>query len=105
MGYCAHRAYIARPTDSWGQGLFTAQLVLNFLWSPLFFTYGKVGVALVDMLAMEAAIVTLINRWWGIGGEFLVPYAAWTAFATYITLGVGQLNGWDIGSRVRPKRE
>lgn len=53
---------------------------------------------------MEAAIVTLANRWWGVGGEFLVPYAIWTAYATYITVGVGSINGWDIGRRIASKK-
>lgn len=100
MGYAAHRAYVARPADTWGQGLFTAQLALNFIWTPIFFRAGQVGIALVDMLAMEACILTLVNRWWGVGGEFLVPYAGWVGFATYITVGVGVLNGWNMRGRI-----
>lgn len=96
MGYASHLAYKGDPLDTYGQSLYTIQLGLNLLWTPLFFGMGNVPAALVDLLLMEASIVTLVNRWWGRGGEWLIPYACWTGFAGYLTVGVGILNNWTL---------
>lgn len=69
--------------------LWWAQLVLNFLWSPLFFGLHLTGIALVVLLLLLITIIALIVVTWSrdrITALLTVPYALWVAFA-------GSLNG------------
>ncbi|MFA9459948.1 TspO/MBR family protein [Thiohalorhabdus methylotrophus] len=69
--------------------LFVVQLVLNLLWSVLFFGLRSPGAALVEILFLLAAIVASlavfarVDRW---AAVCFVPYAVWVAYA-------GVLNG------------
>jgi translocator protein len=75
--------------------LFAVQMVLNAAWSPLFFTAGLRGTALVDILLLLATLaVTIVlfarvSRW---AAALLVPYWAWVAFATALNFSIWQLN-------------
>ncbi|WP_017586952.1 TspO/MBR family protein [Nocardiopsis ganjiahuensis] len=75
--------------------LFAVQLVLNAAWTPLFFAAGLRGTALVDIVLLVAALsVTIalffrVSRW---AAALLVPYWAWTVFATALNFSVWQLN-------------
>jgi len=71
------------------------QLGLNFLWSPVFFAAHKVGLALLIILLMLAAIVACIALSWRrerIAAWLLVPYAAWVAFAATLNGSILALN-------------
>jgi tryptophan-rich sensory protein len=75
--------------------LFAAQLVLNALWSWLFFGLQRPDLALIDIVLLEAAILWLIVLFWPISwlaGALLLPYAAWVAFATALNGAIWQLN-------------
>lgn len=88
--------------------LYTTQLALNLLWMPLFFGLKNPALALVDILALDASVLALTINVFDVdevAGWCLVPYCAWLAFATYINIGVGVLNGWDIKSKERVKPE
>lgn len=72
-----------------------AQLVLNFLWSPAFFTLQQVGVALVVILALLAAILVFLASAWRLdrlSAWMFMPYAAWVAFATALNAAILILN-------------
>src|SRR6188472_3155697 len=45
-----------RDRAGWPMRLWWAQLVLNFLWTPVFFALHQIGVSLVVILVMLAAI-------------------------------------------------
>ena len=75
---------------AWG-----VQLVLNLAWTPLFFGLGWRGVALVNIVALLAAIaVTLALAWRRarLAAYLLLPYIAWVAFATALNAAVWALN-------------
>ena len=72
------------------------QLGLNFLWSPVFFTLHSVGMALIVIVALLAAILLFIVLAWPrdrVAAMLFVPYAAWVAFATMLNASIWWLNG------------
>lgn len=75
--------------------LWFAQLVLNFLWSPIMFTMHRIDIALVIIICLLIAILAYIvleyKRDWPAAALFL-PYAAWVSFATYLNAQLWRLN-------------
>ncbi|KRE97440.1 peripheral-type benzodiazepine receptor [Nocardioides sp. Soil774] len=75
--------------------LWAAQLVLNLAWTPLFFSADRYVLALVDIVALDvlvAALVVLAWRTSRTAAWLLVPYLAWTCFATALNAGIVVLN-------------
>lgn len=84
-------------------GLFAAQLVLNYAWSPVFFAWHRIGSALLIialMLALAAASAWLFWRIRRTAGLLMLPYLAWLAFAALLNQQIGALN--PDGGRVAP---
>jgi tryptophan-rich sensory protein len=78
-----------------GIGLFGLQLVLNFGWSWIFFTNHDLGGALIEILALWLAIAATIAAFARVrrsAAALLVPYLAWTTFATVLTATIWRLN-------------
>lgn len=75
--------------------LFLAQLVVNALWSWLFFAWRFGTLALVDVIALWVLLTAALAAFWRIqrlAAVLLVPYLAWVTFAAALTLAVWQLN-------------
>jgi benzodiazapine receptor len=75
--------------------LFATQLVLNALWSWLFFGLQRPGLALIDIMLLEAAIVWMIVLFWPLSrlaGAMLIPYLLWVSFATLLNAAIWRLN-------------
>jgi benzodiazapine receptor len=73
-----------------------AQLLLNLLWTPLFFGLGWRGTALVDIVVLDVLLAVTIALFWTrhrVAAALLVPYFAWSLFATALNLAVWSLNG------------
>ena len=67
--------------------LWWLQLVLNFLWSPVFFGLEQIGLALLIILALLATILAFLAAAWNldrVSAWLFVPYAAWVAFASLL---------------------
>ncbi len=74
---------------------YAAQLVLNAVWTPLFFGLGWRGIALIDIAVLWSVLLTtvvLFFRRSAVAGWLLVPYLAWTSFALCLNFAVWQLN-------------
>jgi len=72
-----------------------AQLVLNALWTPIFFAGDRYGLALAEIVVLLAAVVVTIVMFRArrrIAALLLVPYAAWVGFATALNAGIVVLN-------------
>ncbi|KIJ70037.1 hypothetical protein HYDPIDRAFT_104718 [Hydnomerulius pinastri MD-312] len=100
MGYASHiavKAFDEAKTDSarsslsLALGLYYFQLALNGLWTPLFFGARKVGLALVDSIALLGTNVYMTSILHDLTGGrtsfFLLPYCAWCTYATYLNGG------------------
>ncbi|MBR1157408.1 tryptophan-rich sensory protein [Bradyrhizobium sp. JYMT SZCCT0428] len=75
--------------------LWLVQMVLNFLWSPIFFFAHLPGVALAIILALFVVILAFIVRQWNLdrlSSVIFVPYAAWVGFASLLNLSIVGLN-------------
>jgi benzodiazapine receptor len=75
--------------------LFVVQLAINYAWSPVFFAYHQIGLALAligVMIALTVLLVVLL--WWirRVAALLLLPYLAWLCFAALLTLSIGNLN-------------
>lgn len=74
---------------------FGAQLVLNLLWSVVFFGLEAPGPGLVEILVLWAAISLNIVAFMNVSrvaGWMLVPYLAWVTFAALLNAGIWLLN-------------
>jgi translocator protein len=75
---------------------YAVQLVLNGLWSWVFFGRHQIGLALVNIILLWAAIVVTMLLFWRIRPTatlLLVPYVLWVSFALLLNLRFWQLNG------------
>ena len=75
--------------------VFAVQLVLNALWTPLFFGAGLFGVAFVEIVLLWLSIVAtivLFARHSRPAAGLLVPYLAWVTFASALNLAIWLLN-------------
>lgn len=80
--------------------LFLVQLVLNALWSWLFFGWHRGGLAFADIVLLLIAIVATLIAFWRtqrLAGLLLLPYLAWVSFAAVLNFTVWQLNPQALG--------
>lgn len=76
-------------------GVFLLQLLLNGLWSLLFFGLRSPGLAFVDILALWLAIGATVWLFWRLvpaAGVLLLPYWAWVSFAAVLNGSIWSLN-------------
>jgi translocator protein len=75
--------------------LFIAQVVLNALWSALFFGMQRPGLALIDLAALWVLIAIVTFMFWQkspAAGAMMIPYLLWVTFAGYLNFGFWRLN-------------
>lgn len=74
--------------------IFFSQLFFNLLWSPLFFYFQRIDLALIDVFILWSNIAALIylTRKQVIVFFLLIPYFLWVSFAAYLNLQIYLLN-------------
>ncbi|WP_312360290.1 TspO/MBR family protein [Ensifer sp.] len=75
--------------------LWVAQMLLNFLWSPLFFGMQDVSSALIVIVALLVAVAGVIVASWNrdrISALLFLPYLVWVAFATVLNGSIFLMN-------------
>ena len=75
--------------------LFGIQLILNALWSFLFFGLKSPISGLIDILFLDITVITTIiyaNRVSKYAAVLLAPYMAWIIFATLLNFEIALLN-------------
>ena len=93
MAVSAYRVW--RTGDRRALTLWGTQLVLNAAWSPIFFGARQPGVALVDLLALFAAIAAYTNSARRVdrpAAWMMAPYLAWVAFAGVLNAEIVRRN-------------
>jgi tryptophan-rich sensory protein len=76
-------------------GFFSGQLVLNAIWSVLFFGLRRPGAAFAEVLLFWATLVLLLVRFWRVdrlAAALWSPYVAWVSFASVLNGTVWWLN-------------
>jgi benzodiazapine receptor len=75
--------------------LFMVQLILNGLWSLIFFALRRPGAALVEIIVLLAAIAMTAMRFaelLRLAFWLMIPYGAWVLNASYLNFGIWRLN-------------
>lgn len=75
--------------------IYGAQLVLNFIWTPIFFSAGQYWLAFVILMAMWLLEIVLIIKAFKLSRPAfwcLLPYLLWTTFAAYLNISIAILN-------------
>ena len=84
-----------RPRVRIALGAFATQLVLNLLWSVVFFGARRVRLAAVEIAILWTTIVATVAafaRVRPLAGAVLLPYLAWTTFAGLLNLDIARRN-------------
>jgi tryptophan-rich sensory protein len=75
--------------------LWGVQLLLNGLWTWLFFGLQRPGLAFLEISILWVAIVATVIAFFrisAVAGGLLVPYLAWVTFASALNLSIWQWN-------------
>lgn len=76
--------------------LYGSQLVLNALWSVIFFGLRSPGWALIEIAFLWALIILTLRYFFRadrIAGYLFVPYLLWVSFALVLNEAIYRLNG------------
>ncbi len=76
-------------------GLFAGQLVLNGLWSWLFFGWQLGALALVDICLLWLLLLATMVQFWRVSRlatALLLPYLLWVSFATALSAATWRMN-------------
>lgn len=97
MGIAAGLVWLRGPSPAVRSALiaFGAQLVLNALWTPVFFGAQALGAALLVIVVLWLAIVLTILHFWRVqrlAAMLLVPYLAWVSFASVLNAALLRIN-------------
>lgn len=75
--------------------VYGVQLVLNALWSFVFFGLRRLGLAVAEMMVLWLSIVATILLFYPIhsgAALMLLPYLAWVSFAMLLNFAIWRLN-------------
>lgn len=87
--------YLAWNTQKVSLKWFWVQLVLNSLWSILFFGFKNPLLALFEIILLWLAIFMTIKSFWKLkrtASWLLLPYLFWVTFASVLNLSLVLLN-------------
>lgn len=93
MIFVAFAIYAIKPysgNKSWGYIVFFIQMLLNLCWSPVFFYFHNIGMALAVIIIMDVFVILNIIEFFKVSktaGLLLIPYFLWILFATYLNFG------------------
>jgi translocator protein len=76
-------------------GVFSVQLVLNTLWSIIFFGLHSLGGALIEIIFLWLAIIATMITFAKVSKTsvwLLAPYLAWVSFASCLNIAFWLLN-------------
>ena len=81
--------------DSLTIKLYYIQLILNYLWSIIFFTLKLRTLAVIWIIILAITIIYLMIRFYKeerASFYLFIPYILWVLFATYLNIGIVVLN-------------
>jgi tryptophan-rich sensory protein len=76
-------------------GIFSLQLIFNFFWSLIFFSWHRPDLAFLEIIVLWLLIAINIYYFYKINktaGWLLVPYLLWVSFAAVLNYAVFRLN-------------
>jgi benzodiazapine receptor len=93
------RSSVPGAVTPWAFALFFVQLAFNAMWSVFFFGQRNIGVALVDIALLWAAVLVTMLVFWQISrvaGALFIPYLAWVTFAAALNYSIWRLNSGTL---------
>lgn len=99
--------YIAMATAAWrvaytpdplaipGLALWSWQIVMNALWSPIFFGLHRLGAAMLVLVFLWLAVVLTTVVFWmvdPVAGLLLAPYVVWVSYAGALNFSLWRRN-------------
>ena len=90
--------YIIRYSDikkTNGLILFVTHMILNVIWSPIFFVFKNIGLALIVLILMIITGILMLLEFHKVSklsSYILIPYFLWICFALYLNTGFFILN-------------
>lgn len=98
MGISAYMVYVSDSDEDEKKkalGLYALQLIVNFMWSIIFFRFEQIGAALAVLILLIILVVMMIlsfRRIRTLAGYLNIPYLLWLIFAAYLNTGILILN-------------
>jgi len=81
--------------NKWPLFVFIIQLILNALWSWVFFAWQLGGLAFAEIVLLGGGIVLTMSVFWKkdcIASILLLPYLLWVCFAALLNFTLWQMN-------------
>jgi benzodiazapine receptor len=75
--------------------VFVIQLILNGLWTWIFFGQQNIGLAFAEIVLLWILILVTLILFWkrqALAGIMLLPYLAWVGFAAVLNYSIWRLN-------------
>ena len=75
--------------------LFVFQLILNSLWTYIFFGLHRPGVAFLEISALWFVLLATLIGFWrvkNVAGVLMLPYILWVSFAALLSFAIWRLN-------------
>lgn len=75
--------------------IYSIQLIINSLWTLIFFGFGAYLLAFIWIILLLIVIVIMIAKFYNIDKKAAylnIPYLLWVLFAAYLNLGIYFLN-------------
>lgn len=99
MGIAAYKIYILKYENidtSSAMFVYYIQLLLNFLWSIIFFGLRLYGLAFIELSILLFFVILTIKRFYNKGGKkpalLMIPYLVWMIYAGVLNYFIWMLN-------------
>ena len=93
IGFVGYK--LSQNNDEKGEKIYYAQLLVNFLWTPVFFGLkSPIGglVLILILLGLVMLLFVYVKKRYGNFAYILLPYIIWLIFATFLNLTIVILN-------------
>ncbi|MCH5180602.1 MAG: tryptophan-rich sensory protein [Erysipelotrichales bacterium] len=93
IGFVGYK--LSQNSDEKGEKIYYTQLLINFLWTPVFFGFkSPIGglVLIVILLGLVIWLFFYVKNGYGNFAYILLPYIIWLLFATFLNLSIVILN-------------
>lgn len=98
MGIAAYRIYMRKKDGENVKKalvLYAIQLVLNFMWSIIFFRFKLYGLAFIELIILLIFIILTTIEFFKkdrIAGFLMLPYVIWVSFAAILNFYIWKFN-------------
>lgn len=110
MGYASYRVWVELDSPNVLSiaelppplKLFLLQIILNWIWTPIFFGFKNLTLALIEILLLDATVVMTGLTFWkidNVAGLLFIPYVIWLTLASSLTFCIFKDNPeWRSGT-------